>query len=473
MRRVWGNGVGLLALACALGGGGCAADRFNFFARSEASAKAPADEKDHPTERETLAQKEADNARRDEGGGFKLVNFVAPWKWFEGKVEAPAGPADSLVLRGDKLEEDVPSVKSKASAEMEGAKELYRRGEYAQAEPLFRHIADNTKNSVTIAEEARYYQADCLRLLGRYPRASEAYYQVLELNGQFRELANQRLFDIANFWLDDTRAIMRAYDEQKEGKRWFVWPMSFVHFEKSKPLLDEEGHALEKLEQVRIHDPSGSLGERALFFLGTVRFFRQDYLEADHYFHELVTNHPNSDKAAQALEMSIICKQLCTGGSAYDGRKCAEARQLVDMAVRSYPELANKKSDFLERQLYSINQQQADRDFGVAEFYRRIGHPGSAYFYYEIVRRRYPGTKYFDRATERMHELRGQLDKEKAEPMPPPLPGTQGADKTPGPQPEMLPTPRPLTPGTPLMQPEPETAPPPRPFPSGLLKGGR
>lgn len=42
----------------------------------------------------------------------------------------------------------------------------------------------------------------------------------------------------------------------------------------------------------------------------------------------------------------------------------------------------------------------------MAEYYEKTGHPGSAYFYYEIVRRRYPGTKYSDQATKRMAELK-------------------------------------------------------------------
>ena len=52
------------------------------------------------------------------------------------------------------------------------------------------------------------------------------------------------------------------------------------------------------------------------------------------------------------------------------------------------------------------------------EFWRRTGHPGSAYFYYGIVRNRYPGTKYFDMATERMHELRGAAAQEQSVPPP-------------------------------------------------------
>jgi len=85
---------------------------------------------------------------------------------------------------------------------------------------------------------------------------------------------------------------------------------------------------------------------------------------------------------------------------------------MVHQALEKYPELAADRKDFLERQLIGINMQQAEKDFRTAEFYKRTSHPGSAYFYYEIVRRRYPGTPLADKAAERMKELEGQHEKD-------------------------------------------------------------
>jgi hypothetical protein len=68
----------------------------------------------------------------------------------------------------------------------------------------------------------------------------------------------------------------------------------------------------------------------------------------------------------------------------------------------------------LQNQLLTINLQQAEKDYGIAEFYRRTGHPGSAYFYYELVRRRYPGSKQADKATQRMAELKDRVESEQA-----------------------------------------------------------
>jgi outer membrane protein assembly factor BamD (BamD/ComL family) len=334
---------------------------------------------------------------------------------------APPPPADSLVLHGDKLEEEIAPKPGTPAAELAGAHELYRRGDFENAEKLFRKIADKKKTPPAIAEEARYYEAECIRRQGRYPRAADTYNKMLTdfPSGAFREQAVQHMFEIANYWLDDTRQVMKETREEAEGKRWVVWP-EFIHLDKSKPFLDEEGRALEKLEQVRYNDMTGPLADKALFLSGSVRFFRKDYKEADHYYSQLVEMHPNSPFASQALELAIISKQLATGGPLYDGRKLAEARKLIDTALRNYPEFANKKMDFLNRQLFSITLQQADKDYQVAELYRRMGHPCSAYFCYEIVRRRYPGTKYYDLATQRQVELRSKLGDEALKPPPPP-----------------------------------------------------
>ena len=248
---------------------------------------------------------------------------------------APPPPADSVVLRGDRLDQEAQPEKGTAQADLAGAQVVYRQGDYATAERIFHKIADNTKNSPQVAEEARYYEAECLRRQKKLPKAADTYNKVLIdfPAGAFREQALQHMYEIAVVWLEDTRKEQEEDHEKDEGKRWIVLP-SFVHFETEKPLFDEEGRALEKLEQVRYNNMTGPFADKALFLAGTVKMYRHDYKDADYYFTQLVDNHRNSPFAEQALENAIICKQMSTGGPAYDGRKCAEARRLVDTAER-------------------------------------------------------------------------------------------------------------------------------------------
>src|SRR5262249_21912498 len=160
---------------------------------------------------------------------------------------------------------------------------------------------------------------------------------------------------------------MREDKERREGKRWAVWPRFFA-WDRTKPFMDREGRAVEKLEQVRLFDLNGPLADHALFMCGTVKLYHENYREADHYFSQIHATHPNSPLAPKAVELAIFCKHMSTGGADYDGRKVAEARKLVQAAFQSYPELARDKEKFLTEQLIGINMQQAEKDFKIAEF---------------------------------------------------------------------------------------------------------
>jgi len=332
---------------------------------------------------------------------FQCVGCISmPWGSPK-KIEAPQEPADSLVLRAGGLEKDV-SIDAKVQAELDSAKRLYQEKEYAKAEVIFNKIeigreatfkgwagiGDTYKVKpknlpLQVVDDALYYEAACQFYQTNYRAAEGTFRKYIKefRTGVHADEANRRLFEIANYWLDDTRKLMQAYEEQRQGKRYIVMPVAYAHFGKDMPFLDAEGHALQCLEDVRLNDLGGPLGEKSLFYIATIKFFREDYQDADYYYSQLYENYPNSPLAPKAIKQAIICKQLSTGGSCYDCRAVEESRKLIDVAQRAYPQLVSKDQEWISRQLVGINLQQADRDFNIAEYYRRVGHPGSAYFY--------------------------------------------------------------------------------------------
>jgi beta-lactamase regulating signal transducer with metallopeptidase domain len=73
--------------------------------------------------------------------------------------------------------------------------------------------------------------------------------------------------------------------------------------------------------------------------------------------------------------------------------------------------------------------EQAIKELNTAKFYLRTGHPGSAAFYYEIIKRRYPGTPAAEEADLALRELRASRQtKSETEPAQPP--GKGGQSKT-------------------------------------------
>lgn len=335
-----------------------------------------------------------------------------PWS----KKDAVAGidgSGDTFVMRGKGIEKNYGALSPELQQDLDAAHRLYLEREYGKAEETFAKILKYKKLPVNVAEEALFHEGECQYQSKNYRRAQGTFSKHLRnyRNGQHAQESIQRLFQIADYWLEDTRAEMKARTE--DGKSWFVLPATWhVNLAQDMPILDAEGHALVALEDVRLNDIGGKYGEQACFYIATVKFFREKYSDADFYFSELFTHYPNSELAPKAIKQSIICKQIMTGGSAYDSRSVEETRKLLDVAPAAYPSIAHKEGDWLERQLKSVNLQQADRDFNIAEFYRRTGHPGSAYFYYELVRRCYPGTPQAGKAVERMNELRSKVETE-------------------------------------------------------------
>jgi outer membrane protein assembly factor BamD (BamD/ComL family) len=323
----------------------------------------------------------------------------------------------SMVIKAGHIEES-PALTYKGAQTMAEAEEAFAAENYAKARKLFGKVADDTANPALVAEKARFHEAECRRILKEYVDAVATYNKLLKdfQYGVYRERAVGQMVVIADFWLDDTRKQMDAEREKADGKRWFV-PWNFVHFNKSKPLFDEEGHALKTLENVYFNDPTGPHAENALFRAGYVHFHRGNFKEADQMLSQMLEicerNPPQNPEAAKlrvrAYELAILAKNNATGGPAYDGRKSAEALQMIQRAKMTQPELVASRGDFLDTQMKMIRQQQAEKDFEVAEFYRRIGKAPAAWFYYELVRRRYQGTDFHDKAVARMKEIHGDL----------------------------------------------------------------
>jgi TolA-binding protein len=340
-------------------------------------------------------------------GCASLPQMHWPWKHEETAKEGVDRPKDSFVMRGNGLER-APEIWHPRQQDLADARKLLEDKRLVDAEKAFHSIAADTKCPEQFREEALFFEAECLRLQKKYRMAEETYSQLFKdyPSTQFTERGDRGLFEIALYWLQETREQMKAYEDQREGKRWFVAPLMLMHFSEDKPLFDCEGRATRVLEGIQMREKimHTALGEQALLYLGTLRFYREDYFEADRYFTDLFQGYPNSKHADKAVKMSVLCKQLCTGGTIYDLRTIEEARRLIHTAQTAYPEFA-KDTEWIQKQLVGLNLQQADRDWRIGEHYRWTGHPGSAYFYYELVRRCYPNTEYAAKAEKRIQEL--------------------------------------------------------------------
>jgi outer membrane protein assembly factor BamD (BamD/ComL family) len=296
------------------------------------------------------------------------------------------------------------------------AEKSYQHEEFGKAEEMFEDIADDTKNRPEVAERARFYQGECLRRRGKYPEAVDAYNKLLQdfPAGLYRGQAVGQMYLIASEWLTPTREELADLSKPPKERKSKSWTDGIIpaNFDRKLPTFSAESRALQTLEKVYLGDPTGPYADKALFMLGRVHFHNNDFKESARYFQQLAETHDRSPLRDEALKMAIIAKNNCTGGPQYDGKDMSEAMRLINAAKATSPTLSREQEGkFLDEQALIVRYQQAQKDYETAEFYRRTGHPGSAWFYYELVLRRYPGMKPFaEQAATRQKELKTELE---------------------------------------------------------------
>ena len=296
------------------------------------------------------------------------------------------------------------------------AEDAYRSDRFDHAEKLFEDIADDTKNRPEVAERARFYQAESLRRQGHYPKAIDTYNKLLQdfPAGLYREQACGQMYVIAGEWLQPIRDEITEKAKPEKERKAKSWTDGIVlaNFDRKLPTWDAEGRALTTLEKVYFADPTGPYADKALFMLGRVNYERNNFKESARYFQQLAEVHGRSPLRDEALKLAIIAKSNSTGGPQYDAREMAEAMRLINGAKATSPTLSREQDGkFLDQQALMVRYQQAQKDFETAEMYRRMGRPGGAWFYYELVLRRYPGIQPFaSQAAARQAELKGELE---------------------------------------------------------------
>ncbi|MBA4067797.1 MAG: hypothetical protein C0501_29685 [Isosphaera sp.] len=300
------------------------------------------------------------------------------------------------------------------------AERLFADGQYPKAQEAFRTLADNKSNPADLAERARFMQAECRFKRDQYPEAVDTYHRLLMdfPTGAHRRDACGRIFEVCDYWLNDFRDETARRAEKGGIQGWR--PALKNPLDPTRPFVGQEGRTLDALEHVWTHDLTGPVADKALFWCGYVNFVRGDFEDADHFFSTLCEVHKDSPLRPQAMVYAVQAKNNATGGPDYDARKCAEALQLVHLAEAGVPELTQnpEMAEKLTRARFAIRLQQAEKDFRTADYYERTGHPGSAVFYYELVRRRYAGTRYSDLAEQKKERLLALMREGK------PAPGT-------------------------------------------------
>lgn len=179
----------------------------------------------------------------------------------------------------------------------------------------------------------------------------------------------------------------------------------YARFSGLLPRLDVRGHALAALEHVRHHDPTGPLADDATMLLADAYFQFKDYDTASVYFDQFLTDFPKSPMYREAQEKAILAKVNSYVGPEYDSQQLDKARELIQQTLASYPNRPRDEQKRLYHLLDLITDQEAERAYLVAEYYKRTGKAMAAEFYFGKVIQKYPNSQWAEKSREHMIEV--------------------------------------------------------------------
>lgn len=324
-------------------------------------------------------EKEPEKSKESEKPGFALSD-LAPGKVFqEAKTLAGYGPDEQLARRL-----------------FEEGQDLYRQKDYEKAAEKFKSAASRWPDS-PLEEDALFYRGESLFFANRYVDANDVFSALIKKyeNSRYLDRIVRRLFNIARYW----------EQLQKAKPLWVVVPNLT---DKTRPLFDTSGHAMQVYERIHLNDPTGPLADDSIMATANAFFLNKRYEDAAYYYDMLRKEYPKSEHQLDAHRLGMKAKLLAYQGPFYDGTALDEAAEIADQTLRQFHgELRDEREEVL-RQKNLIVEKQAEREWTLGHYYDRKGYYGAARFYYNglATNTRFARTKFAEMARKRLEEIK-------------------------------------------------------------------
>jgi outer membrane protein assembly factor BamD (BamD/ComL family) len=268
---------------------------------------------------------------------------------------------------------------------------LFREGKYAEAAKQFEIAADRWPESL-LEEDALYMMGESYYFDDQYYQARNTFDQLLKQYENSRHLDRVivRQFTLGRYW-----------DEM--GRDYAMLNPNF--FDKKRPWFDTHGNGIKCYENIRLSDPSGPLADDAVMAQGTA-YFRDNRFEDSAFQYEILRkDYPGSEHQKQAHLLGLQSYMNAYQGPQYDKTPLKKADALADSTIRNLGHTMPEERGRLDQAKEAIRAQTAERDYDIAEYYRRLGYNRAARSHYAVVLRDFPDTKFAGLSQQKIQEI--------------------------------------------------------------------
>lgn len=266
--------------------------------------------------------------------------------------------------------------------------DAFDKGDYAQAIKLGKKTAKKFKES-SLGEQAQFCVAESYFAQGNYAKAQDGYTQLFAdyPSTRYVEPSTRKLFRISQAWLEIAEPMARSEIRRVSGEKVIEEdsqpasskdPTLFVRIlpnfhDRSRPMFDTQGRALESLKSIWMNDPTGPLADDALMLTATYYQRHDNFVEADRYFEILRQEYPDSPHLEEAFLLGAHVKQMSYQGPYYEGRELTGARKLKEQSLQLFP--VSQQRQQLRKDLDQIYLLEAQRAWAKIEYYQKKRKP--------------------------------------------------------------------------------------------------
>lgn len=277
-------------------------------------------------------------------------------------------------------------------------------------------------HAVEATPEKQSQKAKRLESIGDSRQAAE---QFTRLGDEFSEsdLAEEGLVLSARNWL---RAgdFTKCREQVNELRRRYVNPtyldaMGEVEISLGRGFLDAKGEGGTYRLASRIRkataifkkeyetDPQGRWADDALFGLGNCAEVLHDYDGAIKKYKELLEKYPRSELRAEVESHIALCINKRHPTPEYSESETDDARQRIAQAKEGVDDTGEDLDKIaLDENEKQLIERMAEKRFAQAKFYQINNHYRAAEVYYEVIKEKYPKTKYAPMARKELEEMR-------------------------------------------------------------------
>ncbi len=329
---------------------------------------------------------------------------------------------NNLTGRKGKADVSASRLPPEARQAFDAARNDYDRGDYAQAAAAFKTLSRRYADTA-IEEDSLFYRAESLYAAENFAPAQDAYGVLLDRYPSTRRLdtISKRQFDIARRWLGSPEAVVGSdvkpvsYAEVAAGtptpppaQRFskeapprssdptLRIPVLPNWHDKTRPVFDTTGRALQGLKNVWLNDPTGDLADEALFLSAGHHMRAGDYLEAARLYDILRKEYPDSPHLKDAYLLGAHCREVTWIGPKYDHSGLEESRAIKETFQRLFPNAAER--DQVNESLARMGEAAAEADWATLQLYERKGNPNAVAIYARKILVDHPDTQAAARA---------------------------------------------------------------------------